>query len=185
MRQHDEGQNGIHLVAGTDSQRTSYDPWEDAAERGLTVHETPLPDGTVGLTDLEANVWIDSRLHQSEARATLAHELAHFDLNDRAPGRSGGGMRGPVAGSVERECDRIAAERLIPFDALLNAAAWADSVEELADELGVDPGTVLARIGALDADDARRFERQAGRLHYAPRRRALTRRTPMRKVKKP
>lgn len=179
----DEGRNGIHMGAGSDDQRTPYDPFADADERGVEIIRQHLPEGYLGVSSPDAGrVWLDSRLLQSEARSTLAHELAHFDVNERTPGRLGGGTRGGVVKSVERECDRIAATRLIDFDALVSAAQWADSVEEMADELNVDPGMVLARIGALTGAEATRFERAVGRLHHRPTRSTLSRRTPLRKV---
>ena len=41
------------------------------------------------------------------------------------------------------------ARRLIPFEALLDAARWARNVHELADELWVDEDTVRVRLAHL------------------------------------
>lgn len=159
------------MSAPVAARRRHYDPWEDAAARGVDVREERLPGQILGVTefpvgrpDLMPRVILDRDLLGRAKAATLAHELAHLDVEHAAPGRFGNGTEGHPCASVEDECDRIAAERLIDFDALLEAAKWADSIEEMAEELHVDHALVLARIGALDGRQAGQLERAAGQM---------------------
>ncbi|MCK1801476.1 ImmA/IrrE family metallo-endopeptidase [Brevibacterium sp. R8603A2] len=146
----------------------AYDPFVDAENRGITVHRTELPGNLLGVANLAGRqVWLDWRLLQTEERSTLAHEIAHFDVDADNDGRIGGGPNGALVASVENECTRIASKWLIDFDELVNAAKWADSIEDVADELVVTDEMVRARMQTLTKDETKRFDREVGRGYAA------------------
>lgn len=95
--------------------------------------------GVLGLTDGRRQIYLHPHQSQAQRRSTLAHELAHIEL-------------GHLLGCTpheEREASALAAGWLVPLDRLVDAARWARSVEELADELWVDVDTVLTRLSTL------------------------------------
>ena len=100
-------------------------------------------DGRCGETNGRDLIRLDKRLLQVERRCTLAHELVHLEVGE---GR-------PCSASREREVNRIAAARLVPFEALVKAARWARSPLELAEELWVTPLMLEARCETLTASE--------------------------------
>lgn len=162
---------------------SDYCPFRDAENRGFVVFQCELPyeTNTIAVTDMSGRIWLEKDLFEREARAALAHELAHYDIEGGLEGRIGNGAGGHV-GAVEAECNRLAAERLIDFEELVSAAKFCDSIEEMAEELNVDENLVRARIGALSSAEARSFEYQAGRIHCSmPRRSRLKSKTPLKR----
>ena len=126
----------------------SFHPWR--ALRALTHIDQvwrDLGDDQLGHYDHRCHrVTLNTGLTQVERRCTLTHELVHAE-------------RGPVAASHrEREeviVEGLAARRLIPLDALVDAMLWSLDESELADELWVDVPTVTARLAGLtDAERA-------------------------------
>lgn len=108
-----------------------------------TVRFVDLPDGMLGGTDHEGRViYLARGLTQAQRRATLAHELQHVD-------------RGPVPPALveldEAEVDQAAARELIPLASLVEAVQWCheQDVAEMAEELWVDPDTLLTRLQHL------------------------------------
>lgn len=91
------------------------------------------------MTDGESRIWVRRRLLQAERRCALAHEIIHLERGDT----------GPCSRAVEAEVNREVARRLIPFSALMDAMAWSDQIEEIADELWVTPEIAEARIRSL------------------------------------
>jgi cobalamin biosynthesis Mg chelatase CobN len=89
----------------------------------------------------------------AERRSTIAHELEHLN-------------RGPAPVGYERREElavcKATAERLISFEALVDAMVWAGDEYELAAELWVDVGTVRDRLRSLSpwesAEIIRRME---------------------------
>lgn len=73
--------------------------------------------------------------------APLAHELVHLEAGE---GRACSAAR-------EREVNRIAAARLVPFEALVETSRWARDPLELAEELWVTPSMLEARCETLTA----------------------------------
>lgn len=108
---------------------------------GWTLTVEPLPTGIMGLTTFATKtITISPGLTPAETRCTLVHEAIHAE-------------RGPTLESLEaqeelRVC-KTATRRLIPFSALSRAFVWASTVEELAEELGVDTETVRCRLKYL------------------------------------
>lgn len=121
-----------------------YNPWDHlhAAFPAVRVEFTHL-DGRCGETNGRDLIRLDKRLLQVERRCTLAHELVHLEADE---GR-------PCSASREREVNRIAAARLVPFEALVKAARWARSPVELAEELWVTPLMLEARCEMLTASE--------------------------------
>lgn len=148
---------------------SDYDPYADAERRGFILSRVDLPGDYCAVTDLKGNIWLDNRLLQREERSALAHEIAHYDVPS-------GAFQGA---SLEAEVNRIAAERLIDFDELVSAAKWADSIEEMAEELHVNDDLVRARISGLTGAEAKSFQYQAGRVHYS-----MGQRKPLRRRKR-
>ena len=99
--------------------------------------------GLWGLTDWSTRtIWLDRRLRQVEARATLAHELEHVRR-----GRLPADRR--LAAREEAEVEQAAARKLIGLHALGDALAWARCLAEAADELGVDEPLLATRLEHL------------------------------------
>lgn len=124
-----------------------YHPWRALrALAGWTLHWHDLGDPDVlGRTDYDQRtVTLSPGMTQAQRRSTIAHEVAHVE-------------RGPVPGHMqareEEAADATAAERLITAAALIEAARWARSVHELADELWVDEDTVECRLRNLTTDE--------------------------------
>lgn len=98
----------------------------------------PLPENTRALTDGET-VWLHDRLYQAERRCAIEHEMIHLERGEHCAQDE----------AVEARTDREVARRLIPIPALMDAMAWSDHVEEIADELWVTPEVAQARIDSL------------------------------------
>lgn len=101
-----------------------------------------LPIGVRGVTDGQ-RIWLDDQQLQSERRSTLAHELAHIEL----------GHTGECTPVEEAQARALAARWLIRMELLLDALAWTENLEELADELWVDLDTLMARLDGLTVEE--------------------------------
>jgi Zn-dependent peptidase ImmA (M78 family) len=103
-----------------------YDPYQHAAELGITVlhrplrtaHEMWLPDHNI--------IVIHDRLRRVHDRTALAHGIAHAVLGhpDDRP-------------KHEVQADRYAANRLISEDEAVAVMQWCDDSARIAAELGV------------------------------------------------
>ena len=118
-----------------------YHPWRALRDLGEKVRLiwAPLPEDTLGLTDGHSRIWMSPDQSQAQRRCTIAHEVAHIEL-------------GHVHGcnpTDEAAADRLAARRLVPMDALLDALRWTEELEELADVLHVDMPMLMARLDGL------------------------------------
>lgn len=146
----------MNITSGRAEHPTNeYDPEQHLADLGVPLVERPLDyDGAIGMTHFESGeatyVEVDSGLTLNERRSTLAHEVAHVEHG--APIRW-------MSVRAERRADRAAAERLIPLEALVEAVKWADSIEELAEELNVTPRMVTTRLQMLTPAEGWRFDR--------------------------
>lgn len=98
-----------------------------------------LPDGMRGATDGTSAIWMEPRLLQVERRCTLAHELAHIDL----------GHTSKPTEREERSARRLAAQKLIDWDDLVDAYRWALCMSEWADELWVTVEVLEDRLKYL------------------------------------
>ncbi|SEE24732.1 protein of unknown function [Arthrobacter alpinus] len=121
-----------------------FDPW--GTLRRLThihVSFVRMPDGAPGRTDGLRVIWLDKQLQQVERRCALAHELVHIEL----------GHDGCQRPCIEHEVRVVTARNLIPIGNLCQHAAWARSVQELAEELWVTADVLTDRLGSLTADE--------------------------------
>lgn len=118
-----------------------YHPWRrlrDLVDVTLYWHDGHPPGWCRHSTQ---EVSLQRGMTQAERRSTLTHELVHLE---RGPAVRGYGVR------EEREVDKEAARRLLPdVRAVGEALAWASCLEEAADELWVDLGTLRARLEHL------------------------------------
>lgn len=93
---------------------------------------------------------------QAERRSTLRHELEHH-------------FRGPALEHlIEREevaCEKAAARDLIGLAPLGEALAWTQDVDEVADELWVDPELVLTRCRHLHPAERAYLRDRLAHLH--------------------
>jgi hypothetical protein len=146
-----------------DAGALSYDPAADAASR--------YPDWTVATADLggvvpEVLSWerqvilIDAGGSAPVRRSSLAHALAHLDLEHRWT------LAGFFENREELEADRLAARRLIPLRAFLEAVAWSQDRDEVAAALDVDLPMLDARERDLSRGELRHLRRssRAGRI---------------------
>ena len=102
---------------------------------------------------VKSRVWINRILTQVERRCTLTHELVHLERGP-APAEARARAR------EERIVDVIAARRLIPITALIDAYRWcpAGHPAELAEELWVDIPTLRTRMATLDPFEVAELE---------------------------
>lgn len=98
-----------------------------------------MPDGYLGATDGANAIWMDPDQLQVERRCTLAHEIAHIDLGhtDCSDERD------------ETQAQRLTANRLITWDALVDVFKWADNPHEAADCLWVTVDVLEDRLRFL------------------------------------
>jgi hypothetical protein len=134
-----------------------HHPWR--AIRALTdwqvVWTHGLPAGVDALTYWDGRtIWVRHGMSQVQRRCIIEHERQHV-------------LRGPggVVEVEERAVDIAAARALIKLEHLIDAARWARSMPELADELHVTEHVLHARLmhlhpseraamrRALDEDD--------------------------------
>ena len=120
-----------------------FHPWR--ALRALTHIEVrwEAMDDRLGDTDGVHDIRLHPNQLQTERRSTLTHELAHIFL----------GHTDGCGDSDEKAADHWAARQLITLDALKDALKWADDLEEVAEELWVDPATLRSRLDCLTAEE--------------------------------
>lgn len=95
--------------------------------------------GLLGRTNGVDEIHLHPDQLQVERRSTLAHELAHIEL-EHTQG---------CTGADERAALELAARWLVSLEHLVDAARWARSIHELADELWVDVDTITTRLDTL------------------------------------
>ncbi|HLV05690.1 MAG TPA: ImmA/IrrE family metallo-endopeptidase [Actinomycetaceae bacterium] len=131
-----------------------WHPWRRLrALTHVTLHWQPL-QGLLGATNGSNLIVMDPRQSQAQRRCTIAHELAHIEL----------GHTGGCTGAEEAQARRLAARWLIDMDRLLDALAWSEELEEVAEELWVDLDTLYARLDGLTAQERARVVALAGRV---------------------
>lgn len=120
----------------------SYDPGRDAAMRypNWVIRHRPLSHGIPEVLCRRRKViLIDSRQTWPEKRCSLAHAVAHLDLNHAA------GAGANFDRWMEAEANGLAAQRLLPVDQLASALSWTRHASEIASELNVDLATLETR----------------------------------------
>lgn len=132
-----------------------WHPWKHAGEHypEVTIDcRRELPDRIWGL-QFGHVILLCRKLNQVRRRCTLTHELIHLErgavpVEPRARARE------------ERTVSELAARRLIPIEALIDAYRWcpAGNPAELAEELWVDVPTLRTRMGSLDPFEVAELE---------------------------
>lgn len=122
----------------------TYDPGHDAAVR--------LPDWVIRHHDLRGIpevlcpirkvILVERSDTRAGRRCSLAHAIAHIDLEHRS-------VNGLISGRQELAADRVAARRLINVRHLADACTWAETFEECAFELDVEPRYLALRLERL------------------------------------
>lgn len=118
------------------------------------MHSDSLPDGWhlehgPTVTGADGETWFSRRtitlrpgLSRARHRCVLAHEVVHAE-------------RGPfprwLTAREEATVRAEAARRLVALDGLADALSWSLWPDEVAEELGVDRSTLLARLRTLQA----------------------------------
>ena len=126
----------------------SYDPVVDLAARypDWIVEHAVLGWGIrEALCHRSQVILLEVRDSAAQQRSSLAHAIAHLDLDHRA-------AVGRLEVHQEHEADLLAARRLVPLEALARVLAWTRHEGELAAELDVDRETLTVRLAGL-ADD--------------------------------
>lgn len=121
-------------------------PWADLTSRPqLDLCWGGLPPGQLGATDGH-RIWIATGLTIRERRCTLAHELAHIDLD----------LVSDVTWAAEQRVRDVTARRLLPdIDAVASALAGGVDMATASDELWVTEDVLTDRLTTLaDAERA-------------------------------
>lgn len=137
----------------------TWHPWRHLRDHHPHIHVS-YPSGGTGCLGrwTKDGIEINGSSNQRERRCTLTHELVHVE-------------RGPVpcdlhlAMREEDAVDRIASQRLIELDRLIDVLAWnryrVD--DETAEELWVDLPTLLTRVRHLTDDERVLIDRELER----------------------
>ena len=115
-----EGKGVSHL-------RGPVDPYQLTEALGVPVLYTRRLTGSLGVTDGK-RVWLRRGLPRAVERSTLAHELAHVLL----------GHTSCQDGRGEARADRLAVRLLVSLGEVEKQLRCCDSMEDLAEALGVD-----------------------------------------------
>lgn len=115
-----EGEGAAHL-------RGPVDPYQLTEALGVPVQYTRRLTGSLGVTDGK-RIWLRRGLTQPVERSTLAHELAHILL----------GHISCQDGRGEARADRLAVRLLVSLGEVERQLRRCDSIEDLAEALGVD-----------------------------------------------
>lgn len=134
-----------------------WHPWRHMAEQYphvIICTSYQLDDGVRGL--VQGNrIWLCRTLDQAERRTTLSHEIGHLERGILPlPSHSMYTRR------EERIVDQIAARRLIPLAALIDALKWTNDPPELAELLWTTERIVKCRMESLDPVEVAELEHQ-------------------------
>ncbi len=124
-----------------------YDPFADAAQLGMIIVERPL-DGLLGECDGVSEIVLHPEQSERQKLCSCAHEVVHAERGDQ-PFPAGYPDADRRSILRERYADEIAARRLVGLRHLAAVLAWAPDEYAVADELGVDVPTIVARIESL------------------------------------
>lgn len=119
-----------------------YEPGRDAADRypEWVIRHRPLSHGIPEVMCRRRRViLIESRETWAAKRCSLAHAVAHLDLEHVAT------EHGYFDRAQESHADQLAARRLITLEALAAALSWTRFSVEVAAELEVDIRTLNTR----------------------------------------
>lgn len=124
-----------------------YNPGRDAAERypDWVIRHRPLGGVIPEVMCTKRKVILIETAHNwPEKRCSLAHAVAHLDLEHQAE------LQGSTFERwMEREANGLAALRLIPIRTLASVLCWTRDRHEIAHELQVDLPTLEIRRANL------------------------------------
>lgn len=126
--------------------RAGYDPGADLA---LRYPDWVLADADLGglvtevLCPERRIILLDRAQTHAVRRSSLAHAVAHLDLDHTHP------VRGYFENREEAAANDLAARRLIPLPVYAATLSWTRAPEEVAAELGVDRATLRVREARL------------------------------------
>lgn len=123
-----------------------WHPWRALREMehvALDWHDSEESMGFVTFGH-EPCVTMTAGMSQAERRATLTHELIHLERGPCVPGHEE---------AEEATVRRLSAERLMPFDDLVEAMFWCYGEQELAEHFHVDIDVVVDRLRNLTAEE--------------------------------
>ena len=118
-----------------------YDPGADAARRfpDWVIRHRPLGGIPEVMCRRRRTILIDSGTSWPQKRCSLAHAVAHLDLEHQAT------TSGLFDVRMERQANGLAARRLIAVDQLVHVLSWTRHTSEIAAELEVDLVTLDVR----------------------------------------
>lgn len=133
----------------------TYSPWADAAKRHPDIHieRWDISPARGVWVASERVILLDVRLDHVGRRCTLAHELAHVDLEHTE-------TRGWFARRSERDANLLAAMRLLPSVEPIIDALRTHPLEPrlVADQLGVTLPILHKRFKRLTPQERARIE---------------------------
>lgn len=129
---------------GRGSYRESYDPGEDAGERYPDWVIRHRAIGVPELMDVRRKViLLDRGSSRGERRASLAHAVAHLDLDHVAVG-------GFIGERQERDAERLAALRCVSIRHLADAIKWhGQTWSHVAEAVEVDERMLRVRLDMM------------------------------------
>ncbi|QAU07243.1 metallo-protease [Gordonia phage Asapag] len=123
-----------------------YHPWRHARSLDLTIELVPnlRARGTysAGLVQIRAG------LSQRERRATLSHEIVHFERGDEGVACSRWHLQ-----KLERQVHLVAARRLITVEDLADAVITEPDYASMAQKLWVDDYTFRLRLAHVTDEE--------------------------------
>lgn len=142
---------------------TPYDPFGDLAARhpGWSLRRGDLGPIDELLSWARRVIVLHEALQPSQERSALAHAIAHLDLRHQAT------LPGWFEQREERAADRLAATRLVAFEAIADTVqdgVEASGLEALASRWEVDLPMARVRLGLLTSAERRRL-RALGRAN--------------------
>jgi IrrE N-terminal-like domain len=145
------GEKNVHRAIShlVDEYRRNGENLERVAERlGVTgIFKERLPfEGGVFCDNGALTIKLNSLSPLTRQRFTLAHELAHLILD---PQRAGSARRCVVSSALEKACDAVAGELLMPVDearALTVAGGSVDALVSLARHFNVSLQAAAVRV---------------------------------------
>jgi len=115
-----------------------YDPWLHADDLGATIcYRDDIPRGISGAY-LNGVIYLRRRLPRALERCILAHEIVHYEHDDRG--------YYPMS---EYRADRIAARRLIDYDGFVASVRRGSDLGRIARDLGVPVRLLVVWVRSL------------------------------------
>lgn len=127
----------------------TYNPWADALLRypGIHIERCDLGSAHGAWIPSQRVILLDRSLDRVQLRCSLAHEIAHIDLQHVHTDMSWFDQK------AERDADALAAERLLPLDQLATTARCNEwDWHRTARDLNVTVATLTNRVENLTVE---------------------------------